>query len=174
MPLVNGVNVERLLEAVEQAKKEPSKTKRTSLVTGKWILDGAGSKFVAEVKYEKGSVVLEADQPSFMGGGGTKLGPMHYCLYGLASCFAATLATVAAQEGIELKRLEVAAEGHYDYSKTFGISDRPVVEEILFKVKVDSSVDNAKFDELLRLAEKRCPAVNCLTNPVKTSIQATA
>lgn len=171
MPSVNHVNVSSLLEAVEQAKKDPNRAKRTSIVAGKWILNEEGPQFVAEVKYEKGSSVLEADQPSFMGGGGTRQGPMHYCLYGLASCFAATLATVAAQEGIVLKKLEVAAEGHYDYSKTFGIADRPVVEEVVFKVKVDSTIDSKKLDNLLRLAEERCPAVNCLTTPVKTSIQ---
>lgn len=169
MLVINNVNVESLLETVNQTKVDPGKLKRTSVVIGRWILDEGGPQFSAEVRYEKGFSVIEADQPAFMGGAETSPSPMHYCLFGLASCFTATLTTLAAQEGIELKRLEVAAEGHYDYSRTFGVADKPVVEEIVFKV--DADAESKRLNELLRLAEERCPAVSCLTNPIKTSVE---
>ncbi len=38
-----------------------------------------------------------------MGGSGSLPGSMHYCFYGLASCYTDTFATIAAILGIELK-----------------------------------------------------------------------
>jgi len=38
------------------------------------------------------------------------------------------------------------------------------------RVIVDSEADEEKIEKLKRLAEERCPAVYCLTNPVKLTI----
>jgi len=73
---------------------------------GTWnVGEGDGPQFEAEVSFEKGKLNLEMTQPTFLGGSGTRPGPMHYCLFGLASCYAATFATIAAMEDLPLKDL---------------------------------------------------------------------
>lgn len=120
---------------------------------------------------EKGKFSLEADQPSLQGGGGARPGPMHYCFYGVAACTAATFATTAAMEGIRLKKMRVAVEGRMDLSKTLGVSENPIVEEVRLQIRVDTDAGDEKIQELRRLAEERCPAVFCLTNPVKMVVE---
>lgn len=91
--------------------------------------------------------------------------------YGVAACTAATFATIAATEGVKLKKMRVAVEGHMDFSKTLGISDNPIVEEVKLRITVDSDAGDKKIQELGRLAEERCPAVFCLTNPIKMTVE---
>ncbi len=59
--------------------------------------------------FEGREMTLETDQPPGQGGG-SRPGPMLYCLYGLASCYTATFATTAAMMEVELRRLEVAGK----------------------------------------------------------------
>ncbi len=113
---------------------------------------------------------VDADMPTKLGGWGSVPGPIHYCLYGLASCYAFTFAALASMEGVVLKRLELEVEGHIDVSKVLGLSDKPIVEEVQWRVRVSSDAPKDKIEKLKALAEERCPAVYCLTNPVKLTI----
>jgi uncharacterized OsmC-like protein len=108
--------------------------------------------------------------PTSLGGWGSAPGPLHYCLYGLASCYAFTFAALAAMEGVALRKLEVETEGHIDVSKVFGLSDDPIVEEVRWRVVVDSDADDQTIERLKKLAQERCPAVYCLMNPIKLTI----
>ncbi len=76
-------------------------------------LEAGQPRFSARVTFEGDEMTLEADQPTGQGGGGSRPGPMLYCLYGLASCYAATFATVAAMMGVELKALRFVAGERY-------------------------------------------------------------
>ena len=116
---------------------------------------------------------VDADMPTKLGGWGTKPGPLHYCLYGLASCYAFTFAAIAAMEGVTLTRLEMEAESQVDFSKVFGLSENPIVEGVKWKVNVSSDAPKEKIERLKKLAEERCPAVYCLTNPIKLTIDLT-
>jgi len=172
MGIVNRVNLDRLNETVQKMKTDPSKAKRVTKIEGEWILDETWwPQFRAEIQTETGGFFLEADQPILLGGEGIRPSPMHYCLYGVAACTAATFATVAATEGVKLKKMRVAVEGRMDFSKTLGISDKPIVEEVKLRITVDSDADDKRIQELRRLAEERCPAVFCLTNPVKMTLE---
>jgi len=83
---------------------------------GTWnVGEGDGPQFEAEVSFEKGKLNLEMTQPTFLGGSGTRPGPMHYCLFGLASCYAATFATIAAMEDLPLKGFKIIAENRMDF-----------------------------------------------------------
>ena len=162
---LNNVNVEKLKVTIADVQKDLAKAKKTNKVEGEWNLAG-GAQFKAEVSFENGKITLEADQPGFLGGGGTKPGPMIYCLYGSASCYVATFATMAAMEGIALKKLKVIAESNIDFSKVFGLSDNPIAEKVKFTLFVESDAPKDKIKELEELSRQRCPAVYCLTNPI--------
>lgn len=172
MVSINHVNMDKIQETIDKIKADPLNAKKVTRIEGEWILDGITEpQFRAEIEVEKGKFVLEADQPTSLGGWGTKPGPMHLCMFGLAACYAATFATVAAGEGVQLRKMKVLVESHMDFSKTFGLSDNPIIEEVRWKISLDSDGGEEKIEELRKLAEERCPAVYCLTNPVKMTIE---
>ncbi|MBI5197465.1 MAG: OsmC family protein [Nitrospirae bacterium] len=163
---INNVNVTRLEQIVGEVQKDLSKAKRVNRIEGRWN-SGEGPQFSAEVQYENGKITLEADQPSFLGGGGTRPGPVIYCLYGLASCYAATFATMAAMEKVTIRRLKVTAENNIDFSRVFGLSENPVVDEVRITLHVDADAPREKVAQIEKLAYERCPAVYCLTQPIR-------
>lgn len=173
MSIRNNVNLDALQTFSEAIQKDPSKGKRTNKVEGTWNLEAGKPQFSAEISYGQGKLTLETDQPSFSGGGGTRPGPMHYCLFGMASCYTATFATIAAMEGIELKALKVTVESDVNFAKTLGISDAPIIEEVRIALQVESEAGKEKIDEIAKLAEERCPGVYCMTHPVPLKTQVT-
>jgi len=163
----NNVSLDALERTAGEMKREPAKAKRTNRVEGTWNLGEGRPQFTSEMSFEGGKLILEADQPTFLGGGGTRPGPMHYALFGFVSCFTATFATVAAMEGVKLDEVKAAAEFDLDFSKVFGIAELPIVEEVRIALKVKSDVGQDRVIELLREAEARCPASYCLENPIR-------
>jgi uncharacterized OsmC-like protein len=164
--VVNNVNLERLNRTIEEAKTDPAKAKRVTRVEGRWNLEQGQPQFSGVLKFESGEVTLEADQPSVLGGGGRLPGPLHYCVYGMASCFVGTFANIAAMMGVHLRSLQVTAEAHFNFSRVFGLSDAPALEKVRITLTVDSDADQAKLQELEELSRQRCPAVYVLSHEV--------
>ncbi|MBI4494343.1 MAG: OsmC family protein [Chloroflexi bacterium] len=167
MDKVHNVDLAALEKTVDAARADASKARRTQRVEGVWNLDPSQPQFAAEVSFDGQTARLEADQPTWLGGGGRRPGPMQYALFGLASCFTATFATVAAQQGVALERVQTSAEFELNFSKVFGLADLPVVEEVRVRLAVESPAPRADIEAVLREAEIRCPASYCLTNPIR-------
>lgn len=164
-----NIDLDKLNMTIKEIENNPSKAKRIIKVEGDWILNEKEPQFRADIATESGTFSLEADQPSFLGGKGSRLGPMHYCVFGLAACYLATFVTLSAMQGVTLKKAKVMAESHMDLSRTLGLSNNPIIAKVKFRIIVDSSVDERKIQELSKLAEERCPAVYCLSNPIQFS-----
>lgn len=167
---VNNVNMEKAGAFVEEVKKDKSKALKVKRVAGEWDFEDGRPQFKAELKHSSGVTLIEADGPLFMGGGGLKPDPVQYCLFGMASCFAQTYASIAAEKGIKLDKLKVAAENKVNLSKAMGLGDEPIVEEVKLYVEVSSDAEEGKIKEIGETAKERCPGVYCLTNPIKLSI----
>lgn len=162
----NNVDLGALEKMAANIQSDAAKGKRTNRIEGVWNLAEGQPQFTAEASFEGGKLALEADQPTFLGGGGTRPGPMLYCLYGVASCFTATFASVAAMEGVELAEVRTTAECDLDFAQVFGVADRPTVQEVRVSLTVRSQAPRHKIKEVLRLAEERCPAAYVLAHPV--------
>lgn len=91
--------------------------------------------------------MFQLDNPTLMGGSGQRPGPMHYCFYGLASCYTGTFATMAAMLGIELKALTVRVEADVNFSRVFGLSDDPTMEEVRVKLHVVSDAPRIRSNK---------------------------
>ena len=167
MTILNNINVSALDQVIKEAETDTSKVKRTQKVEGEWLLKEGGPQFQAEVSFEGGKIIMESDQPNNLGGGGTRPGPLHYCFFGLVSCYTATFATMASQMGIKLTKLTARLEGDLNFSRVFGLSQEPVIEEIRIALEVESNAPREKLKEAERLAYERCPAVFALTERVK-------
>ncbi|MBI4331536.1 MAG: OsmC family protein [Chloroflexi bacterium] len=167
MAVLNNVNVGAVEQTVKEAQTDKSKARRVQRIEGEWLLEEGGPQFRGEVNFEGGKIIMETDQPKNLGGGGARPGPMHYCFFGLIACYTSTFAALASQMGVELRKLSAKLEGNLNFSRVFGLSREPVMEEICIALTVDSDASREKLEEIEKLAYDRCPAVFALTEKVK-------
>ncbi len=167
---VNRVNLENFDRTVERAEKDPEAALKALKVEGRWRLGEKGPQFESELRYENGRVVLYADEPSFLGGGGMSVNPIQYCLFGIASCFAATFAKWAAKEGVVLEELTIKVEADLDMSISFGLSENPILSKMTLDLSAKTEASDEEVEKIHQITLKRCPAYYCLTEPVTPEI----
>ena len=163
---VNNVDIKAAGAFVEQAKADPSVARKSKRVEGRWDFTEGQPQFSATMAHKTGETTVRADFAPFMGGEGLAPDPIQYCLYGLAACYAGTFVGLAAAQGVVLRSLSVVAENRVDLSRSLGISDAPVVEQVSLSLQVDTDAGESQLAELERLARERCPGVYCLSNPI--------
>jgi uncharacterized OsmC-like protein len=167
MSRINNIDLEKINYFVNEIKSDLTKARKTQVLEGEWNLNDPTSQFQALLKYEKGEMVLKMDSPSFMGGDGNFPGPLHYCFYGLLSCYTGVFVATCSMLGVKLKKLSARVEADINFSRVFGLSDAPIMEEVRLKLFVESEDSEEKIREAEKLASERCPAVYTLTHPVK-------
>lgn len=167
---MNNVNVQAVQQFVVALRKDPAQGKKNKAVTGSWNFDQGQPQFVSTLEYANGNITLNTELPPFSGGWGRSPDPIQYCLYGLAACFAVTLASVATQEGIELSRLEVTAENWMDLRKQMGLSSDNIVERIKFTVRAEGA-PRETVERLMVMSEERCPGTECVTRQIPLQIE---
>jgi len=169
MPWINHVNTDKINETGSKGRSDPQSVKRTMKLEGKWVFDNEQPQFVTELAYENGKQGIEIDSPTFMGGNGSRLGPMQYCIAGIASCFLSTVVTVATVRNVKLKSASISAECQLNFGKTFDISNDPITESVNFKLNIDGDADRDKLNSIIREAEQKCPAVYSLTHQISVN-----
>ena len=169
--IVNRVDLEKFNLTLKEAEKNPTSAKKTMKIEGKWRIGKEGPQFESEIGYEKGKIILYADEPSFLGGDGSAPNPVQYCIMGAVACFSATFAKWAAMEGIMLEELKISAEAQLDMSKSFGLSENPILENIAFTIHVKTDAPDEEVERLLRITKERCPAYYCLTESIAPDVR---
>ena len=168
---MNNINLDKVKTFAEEVIADKNKAIKLKRIEGSWNFIEGKPQFTSTLEHASGTTIVEVDAPPFMGGSGIKPDPVQYCLFGLAACFAQTFASIAAEKGIELKKLKVAAENKVNLSKALGLSDEPIVERVKLSVEVSSDADKGRLKEIEELAKQRCPGVYCLTNPIKLDVE---
>src|SRR5919198_6519190 len=165
---INNIHIDKISQTIENGKKDKTTLRKPVKLQGEWNLDTSkGYQFKTELSYEKGKDTIEIDSPSFLGGNGNRLGPMAYCVAGITSCFIATFVSVAASKGIRLTKLNVNTECMINFAKTFDIPDEPITEGINFEIEAKSdNADKQQLQELVRMAEERCPAMYSMKHEI--------
>jgi uncharacterized OsmC-like protein len=169
--IINNVDLDKVAETTENGKKEKLTLLKPVKLYGEWNLDSKkGYQFRTELSYEKGKQVVEIDSPSFLGGNGKRLGPMAYCVAGITSCFIATFVSVASSKDIRLSKLNVNAQCNINFAKTFDVADEPITDGIEFQIEADSpNADKQQLQDIIRLAEERCPAMYSMKHEIKVN-----
>ncbi len=169
--MVNSIDMDKVAQTTETGKKQRETLRKKITLRGEWNLDPTKDyQFRTEMPFEKGKQVIEIDSPSYMGGNGNRLGPMAYCVTGIASCFISTYATVAAMHGVELTRLNVDAECNINFAKTFDVAQEPITEGIEFRIQAESkNADKKRLQELVKMAEERCPAMYSMMHVIRVN-----
>ncbi|MFQ5868300.1 MAG: OsmC family protein [Candidatus Zixiibacteriota bacterium] len=163
---LNNINLEPMDQFYQEVKADPDRARKSKKVEGEWVFEEGKPQFRTLMPHQSEETNVESDFAPFMGGRGLAPDPIQYCLYGLAACFAGTFVSLATQEGIQIKLLKVSVENKVDLTRTLGLSDNPIVEEVVIKTTVESDAPRTKIEEIEALARDRCPGVYCLTNPV--------
>ena len=166
----NRINLDLFDRTVIEAKKDPESALKSLKVEGRWRIGEKGPQFESELKYENGRMILYADEPTILGGGGTSVNPIQYCLFGIASCFAATFAKWAAKEGVELEELTIKIEADLDMSISFGISDNPILKKMTLDLSVKTEASDEEVARIHQITIERCPAYYCLSKPIEPEI----
>ena len=166
----NRINLDTFNRTVKEAEKDSETALKTLKVEGRWRLGEKGPQFESELKYENGRIILYADEPSFLGGGGMSVNPIQYCLFGIASCFAATFAKWAAIEGIELEELTIKIQADLDMSRSFGLTENPILDKMTIDLSTKTEASDEEIARIHQITLERCPAYYCLTEPVDPEI----
>ncbi|HXG74312.1 MAG TPA: OsmC family protein [Candidatus Nitrosotenuis sp.] len=169
--IVNNVDLEKLSKTVESGKTDRKSLIKPVKLQGEWVLDPSkGYQFRTELSYEKGKQAIEVDSPSFLGGGGNRLGPMAYCIAGITSCFVGTFAGVAASQGVRLEKLGVSTQCNINFAKTLDVADEPIVNGIEFILDAKAeNADRSKLEHILGMALERCPAMYSMSHNIPVS-----
>lgn len=168
--IINRVEVDRFSETLQNARDDPSKVKKIIEFEGDWEIGKTGPQFSTKIKSERGGeFLIQSDEPTALGGGGTAPNPVQYGLYGIASCFAATFAKWTAMEGIVLNQFKIKVRADMDLSASFGIFQEPVIpiyESIKFEIVVDSEMSMEEIERFNDITKQRCPCYYCLTTAI--------
>ncbi len=159
--------IEEFATAVEKSAKRAIVSKR---VSGAWELQEKKPQFTAKVEYAKGKTEFKAEAPVMLGGWGNNPDPIQYFLFGVASCFAATVAVNASREGIKLTKLEVTAETQMNMRKYLGLSKDRITENIKLNV-VARGPSQQVLKKLLKVSQERCPGVEWVTSKIPLEVK---
>jgi len=173
--VINNTDLDKVAQTVTNGKKDKQNLRKPVKLQGEWSLDPSKDyQFRTELSYEKGKEVIEIDAPSFLGGNGNRLGPMAYCVAGITSCFIATFASVAGSQEVKLTKLVVNTECMINFAKTFDIANESITEGINFEIEAESEdADKQKLQELVKMAEERCPAMYSMSHEIRVNAQIT-
>jgi uncharacterized OsmC-like protein len=171
--MLNRIDLDGFKKVQEEYRKDRSKCKKTLEVKGRWLLDiGYGPQFETIMKTERaGDITVQTDETIILGGGGTAVHPVHYCMVGFCGCFSAAFAKWAAMAGIELKKLDIRIVADIDLTTGFGIEDGiAAVEDYNLEIFVESDAPIEKLNEVLDFTKKRCFCMYCITTPIIPNI----
>ena len=114
----------------------------------------------------EGDWTLSVDMPEAAGGSATAPTPGVFGRAALGSCLAMSYMMWASKDGIEIRSLEVEVEADFDEGAIFGTSDAaPGYSEVRYRVKIQSSADEADIVRLLDEADRHSPYRDVFTRP---------
>lgn len=178
---LNGVNVDQLMGTIEAVKGDAEIAKFKFRTQTKWIKGGhceTKIKSFYGAKQEDQSretpLVMVGDEPAVLLGENHGPNAVEAVLHALSSCLSVGIVYNAAAMGIEIHSLEFEVEGDLDLHAFLGLSEtkRPGYENIVVKVKADTSVSKKKFKKLLEYVKKTSPVLDIISNPVPVEIVA--
>lgn len=113
------------------------------------------------------------DEPESLGGTNAGPNPVELVLSSLAGCINVVVHMVAAERNVNIRGLRLTVEGDLDPSRLMGspTEERPGFSAIALTAEIDSDASAEEIDEILRIAEKRCPVKDNLNNPTPITLR---
>jgi uncharacterized OsmC-like protein len=174
--VVNGVNVENLLESIYAFKQQPALGKFQFRATNKWIT-GAHNQSRIKGFYGAGqedtqrtqTFVLDADEPAVLHGGDRGASAGEFVLHALAACVTTSIVYHAAARGIRIEELESRIEGDVDVRGFTGVDPnvRKGFQNIRVTVRCKSDASVEQLEELTKFS----PIWDTIANPVPVTVR---
>ena len=163
---MNNLDLAVLGDVLERGSADASVFRMTKRVQGRWSFTPGEPAFTASVQHGGTSTDLHVDVAPGFGGQGLAPDPLQYMLAGLGACYAATLVTIAATEGVTLDSLDVVADQDVNVAAVYGVGDAPLMEQISVTVRVTGDVDDATLVRWQDQARATCPFAYTIANPI--------
>lgn len=111
---------------------------------------------------------LVIDEPPGLGGTDAGMNPVELVLGALGTCQQIVYAAYASVMGLQLDGISVECKGQLDLRGLFGMDPevRPGYSGITFETSIESPEPLDRLQELIDLAESRCPVLDILVRPV--------
>jgi len=162
----NNLDLSVIADVLERAKADPGVLRMHKRVEGTWSFAEGTPAFTAIVGHGNRTTELAVDVAPGFGGSGLAPDPLQYLLSGLGACYAATVVTVAAMDGVDLAELRVVAEQDVDVSRVYEMGDGPLMEQISVTVKIAGDIDDATLARWEQAAREKCPFAFTIINAV--------
>ena len=175
---VNGVNVGELFNTIDAIKSDESIAKFKFSAKNEWKNGGHNRTTVDEffgackTHNRNKPFVIEEDEPPVLLGEDHGANPVEFALTALAGCLTTSLVYHAAAKGIKIDSVESRLEGDLDLRGFLGLDDsvRNGFENISVKFKIKADASEEVLEELCRLAQKRSPVFDIISNSVPVSV----
>ena len=176
--IVNGVNVDDLVQTIDVIKKDASIAKFNFRAENEWVTGGENKTTVKDF-YGAGKThvrskpfVFTKDEPEILLGTDKGANPVEYALTALAGCVTTTLVYWAAAKGIKLNKVESTLEGDIDLQGFLNLDENVTVgyESIQINFKIDSDASEETLQELVEIVKKRSPTANTISNATPVNI----
>ena len=169
----NNLDLGVMAGVVERGRSDPGVFTMHKRVAGTWSFVEGTPAYTASMAHGELTSVLSVDVAPGFGGSGLAPDPLQYLLTGLGACYAATVVTVAALEGVDLSALSVVAEQDVDVARVYDLGDGPLIEQITVTVTVATDVDDQTLARWQQTAREKCPFAFTVINaiPLRTVVQ---
>jgi uncharacterized OsmC-like protein len=176
---VNGVDVDRLFETVENLKKMPNLAAFKFRQTNRWMGCGHNRSTVKnfygageEQTDRKDPFVLDADEPPLLLGEDKGANPVEHLLHAVTSCVTTAIVFHAAAKGIKIEELESRTEGDIDLRGFLGIDDSIPrgYQNIRMKFKIKADVPQEELEEVIKLGPTYSPVFDTVTRAVNVNV----
>jgi uncharacterized OsmC-like protein len=169
----NNLDLAVLAGVVERGQSDPGVFRMHKRVEGTWSFAEGTPAYSASISHGDRQTSLSVDVAPGFGGSGLAPDPLQYMLTGLGACFAATVVTVAAMEGVDLSELSVVAEQDVDVARVYDMGDGPLMEQITVTVTVGTDVSDDTLARWQQAAREKCPFAFTVINavPLHTGVQ---
>jgi uncharacterized OsmC-like protein len=119
------------------------------------------------MKSEIRSFGVSMDEPHDLGGDDTAPNPVEMVLAAFGSCQAIVYRAFAVALGMDIRKIEVHANGHLDLRGFLNMADVPAgFSNVTFTTRVVSPESPERIRQLVGLVEKHSPVLDTLQRPV--------
>jgi uncharacterized OsmC-like protein len=137
---------------------------------------GSADDAAVTCKVETGRGLALAGIHPKCGGSGRELCAGDMLLEALIACAGVSMRAAAAVLGIDVRSVNVVAEGDVDLRGTLGVSANVPVgfKDIRLSFEIDADADETQLDQLAELTDKYCVVFQTLQSSPKTSVSVTS
>jgi uncharacterized OsmC-like protein len=179
--MVNGVDVDQLMETIEKIKKQPEIAGFRFRAKNSW-LKGTHNRATVKDFFGAGQeddsrsmMEFDMDEPPVLLGANQGGNPVEYLLVALSGCVTTSLVAHAAAKGIEIRSVSSRLEGDIDLRGFLNISESVPVgyQEIRLFFRIDADLTDQEKESLIQMGTKFSPVFNTVTKgvPVKAQLE---